>query len=44
MIKQKKHDHYLDSADMKLNEKLLLNDETKFYASYDLKRTQPPSA
>jgi hypothetical protein len=46
MIKRKKPQHPFDSAKEKLElrEKLLPNDETTFYAPYDLKRSQALTA
>ncbi|KIV81723.1 hypothetical protein PV11_03886 [Exophiala sideris] len=45
MIKQTKPHTTFDLKHEKLHEKLLLNDDMRFYAAYDSKRnTQPPSA
>jgi len=40
MIKQKKTHDYFDPVDEKLHEKLLPDDDMKFYAYHEVKRSQ----
>jgi hypothetical protein len=40
MIKQKKTHDYFDAVDEKLREKLLPDEDMKFYAGYEVKRSQ----
>jgi hypothetical protein len=40
MIKQKKPQDYFDTVEEKMHEKLLTDDDKRFYAGYEVRRSQ----